>query len=178
MLPTRIEPRILFSDTATVAVTRIVIVDPQFDAYRLLAAEARHGRYDIHFRASGAVALKLLSKWRADAVIVGGDLDDMSGLEFIDLLGSQCSTAGPDEKVPLVLMAAASDNRTTAENPAWIWDSRATLAHPITWRDIEDRVRAARGNSATRISAVMWAMNTMPVSVSMAVITLALLLRR
>ena len=168
----------MFFGTDTAAVTRIVIVDPQFDAYRSLAADARNGRYEVHFRASGAAALKLLSKWRAEAVIVGEDLDDMSGHDFVDLLGSPRFAPGPGEMRPLVLMAAARDGRRLGREPVWISGGRVTLSHPITGQDVEAQIRAAHRPAAARISAVIRAMGTLPIGVSMAVIAIALLLAR
>jgi hypothetical protein len=76
-------------DADTSTVTSIVVVDPQFDASKSLAADARRGFCDVDFRSSGAAALKLLSRWRADAVIVGEELDDMSGHDFVVLLGGR-----------------------------------------------------------------------------------------
>lgn len=89
----------------TPTVPSVVVVDPRFDAYTSLASAAQHGLCTVHFRGSGAAALHLLSKHRADAVIVGAELDDMSRQDFVDLLGSQRFATQQAASRPVVLMA-------------------------------------------------------------------------
>ena len=68
------------------AVLRIAVVDPRFDDHVDLATEARAGHVELHFRASGAEALKLARHRHFDAWLVAGELDDMAGRDFAGLL--------------------------------------------------------------------------------------------
>lgn len=72
---------------------RVIVVDPAFEAYGDLAAAARDGRIDLHFRTAGAVALRLADSIDADAWIVAPELDDMSGADFIELLRARTGTS-------------------------------------------------------------------------------------
>lgn len=76
------------------AIRSVVVVDPAFDGYKNLAAEARAGRIDLHFRSSGTAALKLAGKIDVDAWIVAAELEDMAGNDFVDLLRLQSGSAG------------------------------------------------------------------------------------
>jgi CheY-like chemotaxis protein len=67
----------------------VVVVDPQFDAYRELAASARSGRIGLHFRSSGSQAMKLARHLEIDAWLVASELDDMSGHDLVELLQAQ-----------------------------------------------------------------------------------------
>ena len=69
-------------------VPNVVVVDPRFDAYKSLAASARLGKLNLHFRSSGADAIKLSRKQPVDAWLIATDLDDMSGHDLVELLRS------------------------------------------------------------------------------------------
>ena len=71
---------------AALAVPNVVVVDPHFEAYKPLAASARLGKLNLHFRSSGVDALKLARQRRVDAWLVALELDDMSGHDFLELL--------------------------------------------------------------------------------------------
>lgn len=142
----------------------VVVVDPVFDAYRDLAASARSGRIGLHFRSSGSQALKLARHLEIDAWLVAAELDDMSGHDFVELLGGFRG----DSKVAMI------------GGPGAVGDAQAdvVLSEPITVSDLEEllglpaversRVLAARGFSGSWV--------TLPVSVGAAVVAMAVLM--
>lgn len=67
-------------------VPNVLVVDPHFEAYQDWAAAARQGEVQIHFRSSGQAALALMRRVLFDVCIVGDDLDDMAGEDFLELL--------------------------------------------------------------------------------------------
>ena len=83
------------SNTSARSIRSVIVVDPAFNSYRELAAEARQGRIDLHLRSSGSAALALAGKVKPDAWIVAADLDDMSGNDFVELLRGQSGITGP-----------------------------------------------------------------------------------
>lgn len=83
------------SNTSARSIRSVIVVDPSFNSYRELAAEARQGRIDLHLRSSGSAALALAGKVKPDAWIVAADLDDMSGNDFVELLRGQSGITGP-----------------------------------------------------------------------------------
>jgi len=164
----------------TPTVLSVVIVDPRFDAFRSLASAAQHGLCTVHFRSSGAEALHMLSKYRADAVIVGADLDDMSGQDFVGLLGSQRSAAQESANRPVVLMAESCDVPLMAADHGQLADGGTVLRHPVLWRDVETRVlaRTIRGHAGARAAWVMRAAKTLPVGASIAALAISMLILR
>lgn len=164
----------------TPTLTSVVVVDPRFDAYKPLASAAQHGLCTVHFRGSGAAALNLLSGHRADAVIVGAELDDMSGQDFVGLLGSRRFTAQQAANRPVVLMAEASDAPLMAAEHGQLVSGAAVVRHPVLWRDIENRVcgRTARGRAIARAALVMRVLNTLPFGASLAALAISALLLR
>jgi len=145
------------------AVTSIVVVDSRFDAYRRLASAAQQGLCTVHFRGSGSAALHLLSRHRADAVIVGAELDDMSRQDFVDLLVTQRFATQQAASRPVVLMAEASGGPLVAAGHGRLVDGGAVVRHPILWRDVENHLyrRTARGHAAARTAIVIRALNTL-----------------
>lgn len=83
------------SNMSARSIRSVIVVDPSFNSYRELAAEARQGRIDLHLRSSGSAALALAGKVKPDAWIVAADLDDMSGSDFVELLRCQSGITGP-----------------------------------------------------------------------------------
>jgi len=75
-------------EAAEAEVPRVLVVDPRFDAYGNLAAAARRGDVQLHFRSSTLAARALMKRRRFDLCIVGEDLDDMDGEDFLELLRS------------------------------------------------------------------------------------------
>ncbi len=92
----------------TIHTPNVVVVDPRFDAYHDLAASAREGRIHLHLRSSGEEGLALASRRSVDAWLVAADLDDMSGLDFVELLRHQLETSkatdteGGEQRVAIV----------------------------------------------------------------------------
>ena len=164
----------------TPTVPHVVVVDPRFDAYKSLASAAQRGLCTVHFRGSGAAALQLLSKYRADAVIVGADLDDMSGEDFVGLLGSQRLAAQQAASRPVVLMAEAAESPRMAEKHGQLLDGGTVVRHPVLWRDVEQRVwgRTVRGRAHARAALVMRVLNTLPVGAGIAALVLSALILR
>ncbi|NDC52863.1 MAG: hypothetical protein EBZ74_00900 [Planctomycetia bacterium] len=157
-------------------VPHVVVVDPRFDCYAPLAASARLGRLQVHFRATATEALKLARRLRVDAWLVAPELEDMAGADFVDLLGSQLGTS----RVALVETAKPG-------SPAWEATAReaaeagadATLCAPITFHDLEALLglpAEARGALLAEASPATSAFVTLPVGVSAAVIAIAVLM--
>lgn len=164
----------LSPDVDASSAINIVVIDPRFDAYQSLAKAAKLGRCSLHFRASGRAALHLLSRRRVEAVIVGEELDDMTGHECVALLRAQHADASPGAEAPVVLMASAAGGGRVA-GPAGGCD--AMLSGPITITDVEDQVRIRRrGRGVVKIPAVLRAMDTLPVGVGVAAASIAALL--
>jgi len=140
----------------------VVVVDPQFDAYRELAAGARTGRFGLHFRSSGAEAIKLARRLDVDAWLVAADLDDMAGQDFVDLLAGFGGTA----KVAMVGGSQAGHGvETLLDQPISVADLEELLELPEVERSERLAARGARGS---------WA--TVPVSVGAAVVAIAVLM--
>jgi CheY-like chemotaxis protein len=146
----------------------VVVVDPQFDAYKDLAASARSGRIGLHLRSSGSQALKLARNLEIDAWIVAAELDDMSGHDFVELLGSLRG----DSKVAMIGSGFAA-GRAAAEAGADL-----VMTQPITVGDLEELlglpVEERNRRLAARGFVGSWA--ALPVSVGAAVVALAVLM--
>ena len=93
---------------AAIQTPNVVVVDPRFDAYQELVESARSGRIRLHMRSSGEEGLALAKKHSVDAWLVAADLDDMAGLDFIELLRSHLEAAkatdteGSEQRVAIV----------------------------------------------------------------------------
>jgi CheY-like chemotaxis protein len=146
----------------------VVVVDPQFDAYRDLAASARAGRIGLHFRSSGTQAMKLARHLDVDAWLVAGELDDMSGHDFVELLGA----VRGDAKVAMIGAGLAA-SRSAQEAGADM-----VVSQPITVADLEELlglpVEERNRRLAAKGFAGSWA--ALPVSVGAAVVALAVLM--
>lgn len=146
----------------------VVVVDPQFDAYRELATSARVGRIGLHFRSSGAQAIKLARHLDVDAWLVATELDDMSGHDFVELLGA----VRGDAKVAMI-GAGLADARSAEEVGADV-----VMAQPITVADLEELLGLPAEERSRRLAAKgfagSWA--ALPVSVGAAVVALAVLM--
>ena len=115
-------------------VPHVVVVDPQFDDYGHLATAARRGEIDLHFRSSGAEAIKLARKGRVDVWLVAAELDDMSGPDFAGLLQSRYGTAPLAIVEPDAARPAAGSTAGLAAVEARV---SAVLSPPITVADVE-----------------------------------------
>jgi CheY-like chemotaxis protein len=71
---------------AETEVPKVLVVDPKYEAYRDLAGAARRGDVLVHFRSSGQAARALMKRVWFDVCIVGEELDDMAGEDFLELL--------------------------------------------------------------------------------------------
>lgn len=157
-----------WSDELVERVPNVVVVDPQFDAYRDLAASARVGRIGLHFRSSGSQALKLARHVEIDAWLVAAELDDMGGQDFVELLGGFRG----DAKVAMIGSPMLGDHAAreagadmVVNQPITVADLEELLGLPV---DERGRRLAARGFAGS------WA--TLPVSVGAAVVALAVLM--
>jgi len=146
----------------------VVVVDPQFDAYRELAASARVGRMGLHFRSSGSQAIKLARHLEVDAWLVAAELDDMSGHDFVELLGA----VRGDAKVAMIGAGLAA-TRSAEEVGADV-----VMTQPITVADLEELLGLPAEERSRRLAAKgfagSWA--ALPVSVGAAVVALAVLM--
>jgi CheY-like chemotaxis protein len=118
----------------------VVVVDPQFGAYKSLADGARRGRLSLHMRSSGAEAIKLARRMRVDAWLIAPDLDDMSGLDLVELLQAEfaADSNGVRPKLALVHVAdSGSRQLSLAGQEAAEAGADSLLTHPITFSDLE-----------------------------------------
>jgi len=127
------------ADATTTAVPSVVVVDPVFDSYKPLAASARAGKLTLHFRSTGADALKLAKRHPVDAWLIAPDLDDMSGFDFIELLRAQYdaepATAGMAGPKCVAMVGDRSGDPTQWQ--ALEAGADHTVTKPITFRDLE-----------------------------------------
>jgi CheY-like chemotaxis protein len=146
----------------------VVVVDPQFDAYRDLAASARSGRIGLHFRSSGAQAIKLARHLEIDAWLVAADLDDMSGQDFVELLGGFRG----ESKVAMIASPSGGSSAVRDTNADLV------LEQPITVADLEELLGLPAPERSRRLAARgfagSWA--ALPVSVGAAVVAIAVLM--
>ena len=118
----------------------VVVVDPQFDAYKPLGDSARSGRLSLHLRSSGADAIKLSRRLRVDAWLIAPELDDMSGHDLVELLQQQFAgdVAAPRPKLAMVHIAdSGSRQLALAGLDAVEAGADSLLTHPITFADLE-----------------------------------------
>ena len=134
-------------------VPNVVVVDPRFDAYKSLAASARLGKLNLHFRSSGADAIKLSRKQPVDAWLIATDLDDMSGHDLVELLRSFNRSFNVGQEVGQADEAQAQDSQpvsqpackiavvqpaTTPSNGVLeLGTELSVLTPPITFQDLE-----------------------------------------
>ena len=130
-------------------VPNVVVVDPRFDTYKSLAASARLGKLNLHFRSSGADAIKLSRKQPVDAWLIATDLDDMSGHDLVELLRSfnasqevgQADEAQAQDSQPVSQPAckiAVVQPATTPSNGVLeLGTELSVLTPPITFQDLE-----------------------------------------
>ena len=164
----------LFDDVIKSRTPSVVVVDPEFDAYRDLAASARQGRLDLHFRSCGAAAMKLARHLEVDAWLVASELDDMSGHDFVELL----ATVRGASKVAIVdTSGAGSRQRMIAEQAATEVGVDAVLSQPISWADLEELLELTVEERGQRLKArgIVGSWAALPVSVGAAVVAMAVL---
>ena len=155
------------ADTVKQIVPNVVVVDPHFEAYKPLAASARLGKLNLHFRSSGADAMKLARQVRVDAWLIAADLDDMAGQDLVELIGSlRQSGDRPAAKIALV---GDSSEATAADS---------VLGHPLTFQDLEALLGLPCEERAKVIGPVdpRRVFVTLPVGVGAAVLAIAVLI--
>jgi len=134
-------------------VPNVVVVDPRFDAYKSLAASARLGKLNLHFRSSGADAIKLSRKQPVDAWLIATDLDDMSGHDLVELLRSfnRSFNAGQEvgqadeaqaqvskkDSQPACKIAVVQPATTPSNGVLELGTELSVLTPPITFQDLE-----------------------------------------
>lgn len=74
----------------------IVIVDPRCDLYADFVNAATEGAFGLHFCGDAQSALKLSRRFRSDVWLVGLDLPDMGGFDFLPLLLENVQQSGVD----------------------------------------------------------------------------------
>ncbi|MEI8226645.1 MAG: hypothetical protein WCH77_00065 [Planctomycetota bacterium] len=157
-------------------VPNVVVVDGHFEAYGPLAASARLGKLNLHFRSSGADAIKLARRHRVDAWLVATELDDMSGHDFLELLQSRLG----DSKVAIVEAAARAGRHghwDIASREAAEVGADSLLAAPITFRDLESLLGIGAGSRPVlSVPKASRAVVTLPVGVGAAVVAIAVLM--
>ena len=158
------------------SIPNVVVVDPRFDAYKPLAASARLGKLNLHFRATAADAIKLARRYRVDAWLIAPDLEDMSGQDFMELLQDSLG----DSRVAFVESAARGSRQwDVAAREAGEAGADSLLSLPITFRDLESLLGLS---SEERVALLAKdapssrAFVSLPVGVGAAVIGIALLM--
>jgi CheY-like chemotaxis protein len=163
-------------------VPSVVVVDPRFDAYRPLAASARLGKLELHFRSSGREALKMARRMPVDAWLIAPDLDDMSGYDLVPLLQAQVAEAGQTaghSKVAFIDLASPGCRQwSIAEQHARMAGVDSVLSQPITFHDLEQLLGLATAERAEVVSSAGSARGfvALPVGVGAAVIAIAVLM--
>ena len=172
----RIQPHCGVTDPDDVNhVPTVVVVDPNFDAYKPLAASARLGGLNLYFRASGVEAMSLTRRLKVDAWLVAEDLADVSGADFIDLLKSR--SAG--SRLAIVDDAeAGTDRHCEVKRMATEAGAAMTLSPPISLADLERLVGLPAAERSVVLSdrtAAARALVTLPVGVTAAAVAIAVL---
>ena len=165
----------LFEVVARDRVPSVVVVDPQFDAYKDLAASARMGRLDLHFRGSGYAAMKLARHLTVDAWLVAPELDDMSGHDLVDLL----ATVRGESKVAIVDSSpAGSRQQTLVEREASEAGVDAVLSQPLSWADLEELLELTVEERGQRLKSrgIVGSWAALPVSIGAAMVAMAVLM--
>ena len=158
----------------------VVVIDPRFEAYQELVESARSGRIGLHLRSSGAEGLALAKKHEVDAWLVAADLDDMSGLNFIELLRNQLEASqttdseGGQQRVAIVSEVPGKPGHWEATEHG----ADHSMVKPISMADLEtflemtpaEREMILPGRDLAR------SILTLPVSMGAAVVALAVVM--
>lgn len=146
-------------------VPNVVVVDPRFDAYKSLAASARLGKLNLHFRSSGADAIKLSRKQPVDAWLIATDLDDMSGHDLVELLRSfnrsfnagqevgQADEAQAQDSQPACKIAVVQPATTPSNGVLELGAELSVLTPPITFQDLETLLGMKAGKQQSLLVA-------------------------
>lgn len=164
-----------FSGMVSATIPNVVVVDPHFESYKPLAASARLGKLNLHFRSSGTDALRLARQRRVDAWLVAMELDDMSGHDFLELLQARLHGAKAAIVQPGTIQGRERD---VAVRQAAEVGADSLLSTPITFRDLE-RLLGEVGSGQAAIEPgfrTSRAFVTLPVGVGAAVVAIAVLM--
>jgi len=135
---------------------------------RMWSLSTRSSTPRLHFRSSGAQAIKLARHLEIDAWLVASDLDDMSGDDFVELLAG----IRGDSKVAMIASAGGGE-RTARESTADL-----VFEQPISVSDLEELLGLPTPERSRRLAARgfggSWA--ALPVSVGAAVVAIAVLM--
>ncbi len=154
-------------------VPNVVVVDPRFDAYKSLAASARLGKLNLHFRSSGADAIKLSRKQPVDAWLIATDLDDMSGHDLVELLRSFNRSFNAGQEVgqadeaqalvsqkdsqpvsqPACKIAVVQPATTPSNGVLELGAELSVLTPPITFQDLETLLGMKAGKQQSLLVA-------------------------
>ncbi len=160
-------------------VPSVIVVDPTFSAYAVLAAAAREGRITLHLRSSGAAALKLARRLPVDAWLVAENLDDMAGHDFVELLGG-IEAGGAAAKVAMVgaVPEEGSPARRTSEDDARHVGADAVLEQPISLADLARLLTMPVEERSALLSMadIRRGFVTLPVGIGAAVVAMAVLM--
>lgn len=161
-------------------VPHVVVVDPHFEHYAPLATSARLGKLEIHFRSSGAEAMKLVRRQRVDAWLVATDLDDMSGADFVELLRGEIAKASAADFSSTARVAMMGSGAAGGEMQEAIEaGADAVLSKPITFSDLEALLGAAALKRAELVGGLRGkqrAFVALPVGVGAAIVAIAILM--
>lgn len=164
------------ADASTIEVPNIVVVDPAFDSYKTLAASARAGKLLLHFRSSGADALKLARRHHVDAWLVAPDLDDMSGFDFIELLRAQHGLERSPGPKCVAMVGERSGDPTVWK--ALEAGADLSVTQPMTFRSLEQLLgmthEQRRGSMPEHHASRLFL--AVPIGVGAAIVSIAVIL--
>jgi CheY-like chemotaxis protein len=164
--------------TARRAVPNVVVVDPRFDSYPMLAASAHRGRIGLHFRTSGTDALRLARRLPVNAWLIAAELDDMSGHDLVRLLDPGHQN-GPATAAAIAIVESSEPGGRRwllAESEAHAVGADALMSHPISLRDLEALLELTlEERSAALGSPPSGSFIRMPVGIGAAVVAMAVL---
>lgn len=158
----------------------VVVVDPRFEAYGELVESARTGRIRLHMRSSGAEGLALARKRNVDAWLVAADLDDMSGLDFVELLRSRLESSkatdseGGEQRVAIVSEVPGKPGHWEATEHG----ADHSMVKPISMADLESFLEMTPAEREMILPGRDLARSilTLPVSMGAAVVSLAVVM--
>jgi DNA-binding response OmpR family regulator len=164
----------------TLHTPNVVVVDPRFESYHELVARSREGRINLHMRSSGQEGLALASRRPVDAWLVAADLDDMSGLDFVELLRSQLETSkatdhdGGQQRVAIVSEKPGCPGHWEASEHG----ADHSMVKPISMSDLESFLEMTPAERELLLPGRDLARSilTLPVSMGAAVVALAVVM--
>lgn len=154
----------------------VVVVDPDFGSYKGLADSAGKGDLLLHFRPSGAAALRLAARLHVDVWLVAGELDDMSGHDFLDLLRSKQAEGSVAAGKVAFVEGPQGDGRDVHRPVV-----DAVFGRPVTFLQVEDLVNARPAvvtPSAVASRRLLRLACSLPIGVGAAVLAIVALVLR